>query len=132
MSQENVEIVRLVYDGWSKGDFREPARLFDPHIVFVLHPGFPEPGAYFGFERFIEYSRGLLEPWEKLTIEADEVIEVGSAVLASVHQRGVGRHSGAVTELRYFHLWSLRGPKVIRFDGFRERAQALEAAGLSE
>ena len=50
----------------------------------------------------------------------------------SVHQRGVGRTSGVPTEMRYFTLWSFRGRKVIHLESFRERAAALEAAGLSE
>jgi len=33
MSQENVEIVRRVYEGWSCGDFSE-TELFDPDIEF--------------------------------------------------------------------------------------------------
>jgi hypothetical protein len=34
--------------------------------------------------------------------------------------------------LRYFTVWSSRGNKVIRIESFRERDEALEAAGLSE
>jgi ketosteroid isomerase-like protein len=53
-------------------------------------------------------------------------------VVAAVRQRGVGSGSGAATEFRYFHVWSFRGAKVIRLENFRERAEALEAAGLPE
>jgi ketosteroid isomerase-like protein len=53
-------------------------------------------------------------------------------VLVSVRQRGVGTTSGVETELRYFQLWSFRGGKVIRMESTRDRAEALEAAGLSE
>ena len=130
MSQENVEIVQSIYEDWREGDFRRPVDLFDLHVVFVLHAGFPEPGVYLGREQLVEYTRQLLEPWEKYTIEAEEIRGVGGAVLASVRQRGIGRHSGAVTELRYVHLWTLLGPRVIRLDNFRDRAEALEAAGL--
>jgi hypothetical protein len=49
-----------------------------------------------------------------------------------VRQRGLARISGGPTEFHYFTLWSFRGRKVIRIENFRERAQALEAAGLSE
>jgi hypothetical protein len=50
----------------------------------------------------------------------------------AVRQRGTGDSSGAATEMRYFTLWSFRGRKVIRFENVRERADALEAAGLSD
>ena len=34
--------------------------------------------------------------------------------------------------MHFFTLWTLRGGKVIRIESFRERAEALEAAGLRE
>jgi hypothetical protein len=34
--------------------------------------------------------------------------------------------------MRYFQVWSFRGDKVIRLESFRERVDALEAAGLRE
>jgi hypothetical protein len=40
--------------------------------------------------------------------------------------------SGVPVELRYFTVWSFRGSKLIRIENFRERGEALEAAGLSE
>jgi ketosteroid isomerase-like protein len=132
MSQQNVEIVRAVYERWSEGDFRTGVHLLDPHVVLVLGPEFPDAGAYSGIDAVAAYTRGLLEPWTHLTIEAEEVVAAGDSVLAGVRQRGVGSTSGVPTELRYFMLWTFRGRRVIRFESFRERAEALEAAGLSE
>ena len=68
----------------------------------------------------------------RLTIEAEEIMDAWDSVVVAVLQRGVGGGSGAATEFRYFHLWSFRGPKVIRLENFRHRAEALEAAGLRE
>jgi uncharacterized protein len=132
MSEQNVEIVRAVYERWSEGDFRASVDLLDPHVVFVLGPDFPDAGTYSGVEAVAAYTRGLLDPWTHFTIEAEEIVAVGDSVIASVHQRGVGSTSGIPTELRYFMLWTFRGRKVIRLENFRERAEALEAAGLGE
>ena len=65
-------------------------------------------------------------------MEAEEIVEAGDGVLVDVRQRGVGRTSGVPVELRYFTLWSFRARKVIRIQSFRDRAEAFEAAGLSE
>jgi ketosteroid isomerase-like protein len=131
MSQENIEIVRGIYERWGEGDFHT-ADVFDSHVVFVLRPDFPDAGAHLGTEGVAAYMRGFLEPWTHITIEAEEVIEAGDSVLVAIVQRGVGESSGAATEFRYFHLWTFRGGKVIRLEGIRERADALAAAGLSE
>ena len=130
MSQENVEIVRRVYDRWAEGDFEEGG-VFDPLIIFVMGRGFPEAGTYVGTERVAEYMRGFLEPWERLTIRAEEIIQVGDSVVVAVRQEGVGRESGAATEFDYLSVWSFRGGKVIRFETFRESAEAFDAVGLS-
>ncbi|MCA1695961.1 MAG: nuclear transport factor 2 family protein [Actinobacteria bacterium] len=133
MSEENVEIVRRIYEQWSEGDFRGGSDLLDPQVVVVIPGGFPDPGTYLGTEAIAAYTRTvMLETWERLTIEAEELLGAEDSVLADVHQRGVGSTSGVPAEMRYFTLWSFRGSKVIRIESFRERAEALEAAGLSE
>ena len=136
MSQENVEIVRAVYDRWSEGDFHASVDLLDPHVVLVLGPEFgpdsPDVASYSGIEAVAAYTRGLLDAYKDFTMEADEIVAAGDSVLVSVRQRGVGRISGVPTELRYFTLWSFRGRTVIRLESFRTHGDALEAAGLSE
>ena len=132
MSEERVETVRAVYERWGRGDLRASAELFDPHVVLVLGPDFPDAGVYLGAEAIAAYTRGLLESWTHFTIEAEEIVAAGDSVFAAVRQRGVGSASGVSTELRYFMLWSFRGLKLIRLESFRERAEALEAAGLGD
>ena len=132
MSEENVETVRAVYRRFCKGDFRASLDVVDPLVLFVLRPGFPESGTYLGIAGLVEYTRGFLEPWSQITIEAEEITEAGDSVVATVLQRGVGSGSEAATEFRYFQVWSFRGGKVIRLENFRERAEALEAVGLPD
>jgi ketosteroid isomerase-like protein len=132
MSQENIDTVRAVFERWSEGDFRAGVDLFDPHVVLVLRPEFPDAGAYLGPEGVASYMTSFLEPWTHLTIDAEEIVAAGDSVLVGVRQRGLGSASGIPTELRYFMLWSFRGRKVIRLESIRERAQALEALGLPE
>ena len=132
MSEENVEAIRAVYERFSKGDFRASLDVVDPNVLFVLPSGFPESGTYLGVARLVEYTRGFLEPWTRITIEAEDIVDAGDCVVTTVRQRGVGKESGAATELRYFQVWSFRGPRVIRIENFRERAEALEAVGLRE
>lgn len=137
MSERNVEIVRAVYERFSEGDFRASLDVLDPHVVMVLGPAFvPEsPGGttHFGAEAVAAYTRDyLLKPWADFTMDAEEIVAAGDSVLVGVRQRGIGVDSGVPTELRYFTIWSFRGRKVIRIESFRERADALEAAGLSK
>ena len=130
MSRENVATVRAVYKRWSSGDFRAIRDVIDPEFVLVMRPEFPDAGLYRGVERLAEYTRGFLEPWTRIVIEAEEITDAGDRVVAAVHQHGVGAESGIPVELRYWQVWSFRDRKVIRLENFRERSDALEAAGL--
>jgi ketosteroid isomerase-like protein len=63
-------------------------------------------------------------------MEAEDFFDAGDSVVVQIRQRGVGRSSGAVTELRYFQVWTFRGDAIIRIESILEREQALEAVGL--
>ena len=124
--------MRRIFDDWGRGNFRAGVELFDPHVLLVLRPEFPEAGVYLGPEEIATYTRGLLASWSNFAIEGEDFIDAGDSVVVRVHQRGVGISSGAVTELRYFQVWTFRGDAIIRIESIGERQQALEAVGLSE
>jgi ketosteroid isomerase-like protein len=132
MSEGSVEIVREIYGRWEEGDFRSPVRHMDENVVFILPPDLPESGTYFGREALADYTRDFLAPWSKIMIEAEEVIPSGDSVLVAIRQHGEGDASGAETEFRYFHLWTFRAGTAIRLEAFRDRAEALAAAGLAD
>jgi ketosteroid isomerase-like protein len=89
MSEENVEAVRAVYDGWREGDFLTSADVLDPLVLFVVPPEFLAAGTYLGLERLAEYTRGFLEPWTRVTIEAEEISDAGDSVVVAALQRGL-------------------------------------------
>ncbi len=127
-----VDVVRGIFDAWARGDFRAATRLFDPHVLLILRPEFPEPGVYHGSEEIARYTRGLLSSWEDFAIEAEELLPAGDSVVAAVRQRGVGRASGLVTDLRYFQVFTFRGDAIIRIESIGRREEALAAVGLRE
>ena len=64
--------------------------------------------------------------------DCQELIDAGQRVISLVITRTRGRSSGIDTEFRQYGVWTIRDGKVIRVEWFRRRAEALEAAGLSE
>ncbi|HKG37189.1 MAG TPA: nuclear transport factor 2 family protein [Solirubrobacterales bacterium] len=130
MAGSHEEAVRIVYDGWARGDFRAGLDVFDPDVEFVMGRGFPEAGTYRGTEELARYTRGFLEPWSQVAIELEDLVSAGDNLLAAVRQHGVGGGSGAATDFRYFQVWTFRDGRVFRLENFRERAAAAAAAGL--
>ena len=132
MSQENVEIVRRIFDAWGSGDWSIGNEYLDQHAVYVVSSDFPAFGCYFGLDAIRAYWRDFLEQWERLTLEAKRIEAVGDTVLAHVVQHAKGRVSGVEGDLPYFMLFTFRGKKIVRTEAVIHHAEALEAVGLSE
>jgi ketosteroid isomerase-like protein len=121
--------VRGIYDEWGRGNFRAGPELYDEHVMLVLREDFPDTGVYVGMAEVRGYMRRFLEDWTDAVIEAGEIVEEGDSVLVAVRQRATGSGSGAQVDMRYWQLWTFRGPKVIRIESIKDRADALEEVG---
>ena len=131
MSRRNVEIVRKVYEHWGRGDFRAGANLYDPYMLLVLRPEFPDAGAYCGPDEIRTYMREhFLADLENAVIAGEEFLDAGESVVVRVKQEATGPGSGASVAIRYYQVWTFRGRSLIRIESIRDRAEALEAAGL--
>jgi ketosteroid isomerase-like protein len=127
MSEENVEIVRRAYEHLSATHLPLP-EVMDAEIEFSL--AWMEGRGVDAFRDAITEWVGTFDEW---TIEATNLTAAGpNQVIAIVRDKGRPKDSGAAIDNEFAHLWTLRDGRAIRFEAFTERAQALEAAGLSE
>jgi ketosteroid isomerase-like protein len=129
MSQETVEVVRAAYEDFARGDFSAWADLPDD-FEFVASPELPDAGTYRG-EAARRWLNAWLESFERLTIEATEIIDAGGdKVVVGILQRGRPRGSQSIVEGRWWAVTTLRGGEVVRSELLPHRREALEAAGL--
>ncbi len=133
MSQENVEILRRLYEHWATGDF--PADFFDPNVEHS-RIGAQTPdmeGRWLGLDEFSTVFREYLQALSDLRIEAERIIDLtGDRVLVLSRQTARGKQSGVPIEHQLGELFTLRDGKIVRYTSYWNRAEALEAAGLSE
>jgi ketosteroid isomerase-like protein len=136
MSQENVEIVRRMYDAVARRDAATVLTFYDPEVEWDItrRPigGLVGGGVYHGHEGLRSFFRKWYEAWESIAEELEELIDTGEHVIAVVTSRGRGRASGVAVETRGAAVWTIRKGKVVRVVWFSTREEALEAAGLSE
>jgi ketosteroid isomerase-like protein len=141
MSEENVEIVRKAFDtfnAFGRGELiaEDVAEVVDPQIEFDWHdertlPDLPQHLR--GFPEFVRFGDQLRNAWAEVTLELLEIIQAPDGrILTLSRQRSRGRESGVPVVNHVFHLWTIRDGKVRKIELFRHRADALEAAGLSE
>lgn len=71
-----------------------------------------------------------MDPWERVSLVAEEFIESGNLVVALGHFRATGRNSGVEIEGPFGQVMTMRQGRVVRLRGYPDHAQALEAVGL--
>jgi ketosteroid isomerase-like protein len=130
MSRENVELVRGCYQPRDLGRFFE---LLDDEVEFDF-TAYPVPDAAVirGRAAAIEWSRRWFGTWDDYTLEAVEIVDAGDRVVVVQHERGRGRGSGVPLDRRWAVVYTLRAGKVVRFQAYRTREDALEAVGPLE
>jgi ketosteroid isomerase-like protein len=132
MSKENVEVVRRIFAEWERGNFWTAEDLdADVHFTWVNPILAPRPETH-GIGELTEGVREFLRAWDGLTATAEQIVEAGELVVAMELCRGRGKASGVPTEVRQASVWTLSGGKVTTVVVYADRAEALEAAGLSE
>ena len=135
MSEENVEIVRQVYALWGDDAFQLDEQtwgLLDPQIEWDASRRTFDPAIYRGHAGIREFVAALREVWESARIVPLEFILEGELVVVPVRLEMVSRSDRQTITANAAHIWTLRDGKVIRHRVFQSKAEALEAAGLSE
>jgi ketosteroid isomerase-like protein len=133
VSQENVEIMRALFERWATGDLTEDC--FDPDITYS-RIGAKTPdmeGRWVGLDEAWNGMLDYLRSFADLRIEAERIIDLGGdRVLVLSRHIARGRQSGVPIDHELGDLFALSDGNIVRFDSYWDRAEALEAAGLSE
>ena len=132
MSQENVEVIRSGYEAFNRGDYEATFEMMDSAITWQPADRTPFAGTYQGREAVRKLLESWLEAFDHVRWEPDDFFDAGDQVVAFVRQTSRGKQSGAEIAVHVGHIWTLREGKAVRWQGFPERDEALEAAGPSE
>jgi ketosteroid isomerase-like protein len=103
-------------------EYRPSRDLLPPDLEEVFH----------GREGYLQLWRYWLEAFEDIRWDPEEMLDFGDKILVTTQQRGHGSGSGVGVSEPVFQLFTLRRGLVIRQEDFLNRAEALEALGLSE
>jgi ketosteroid isomerase-like protein len=133
MSQKNVERVRAGYDAFNRGDAAAWLDIFEPDAELRDLPNTPDQRFYRGHDGLREWAESMMQAFANFRFEPQEVTEVGNFIVVAVRISARGLGSGVPTDMQVFHvLKQSPNDKVQSISGFVSRAEALEAAGLSE
>jgi ketosteroid isomerase-like protein len=134
MSEANIELVRRTIDLFN-------AREIDQALDGV-HDDFemdwsnsigPLKGIYRGQQEVLKLWRSFLDAWDVVQWDPEEIIEVDDTRVVVVnHVRMRGRGSGVDVDATGVQLWTIKAGEAQRVKLYQSKADALEAAGLSE
>jgi ketosteroid isomerase-like protein len=133
MSEENVEALRRAATAVRKNDPSILDALLAPGVHWkVTATAADLIGTYHGIDEVRGWFARWEQAWEEWDWDHPEMRACGDTVLARMRLWARGRHSGVELETDVWQLWTFRGGKVIYYEDFPTKEQALEAAGLRE
>ena len=128
----DIEIVQRLYDGWVAGDMTRALENLHPDVVWEAITDAPDAGTYSRHAGARRYMQDWLGDFDLLPMEFEEVFGEGDRFVIAQCGRARGKGSGVETEIHYFVAYRLRDGRIADILEFRTKAEALEAAGLSE
>jgi uncharacterized protein len=132
MSEENVNVVRQAYDLLNRGDIDRLIELCSDDFSLDMSERVFNPATYRGHEGIRRFYRDVEEAWESYTWDVEQARASGDSVVALLHCHGKSRPDAPPVAWRVAWLWTLKNGRATSLRFYRDRAEALEAAGLSE
>jgi ketosteroid isomerase-like protein len=132
MSGENIEIVRRAYEAVARNDFDAAYLCLHPEIEFHTYAKSPGAGVYCGPVAVRKYNEDLFAPFESVRFEIDEIVDAGRRVVVLSTQHAVPKGGEQAMEVRIAEVWTVRDGLLAERHSYPTRADALEAAGLSD
>ena len=132
MSQENVEVVKRLYEAWQHGDFAAEIEAFDPEVEVVFDYGLDRVSTK-GLDGMRDSFRDYLSLWQIWTTgPIEKVVEHGDHVVVSHRIRGRSKRGAPVHIDDAGVAFTFRDGKIVWLMPTDQVSKALEAVGLRE
>jgi ketosteroid isomerase-like protein len=125
MSEENVELVRKVFEYWNRGDFEAFMDFSDDDQIIRTAEGWPERVVY-GKDAVRSFYEAIAETVGHDSV-IDDPIDAGDSVVVRVRTHMIGEHSGLEGQMEYSLVLTFK-----RRAGHFHFLERRVAAGLSE
>jgi ketosteroid isomerase-like protein len=130
MSEENVELARRYFEALNANPPMGDADLRHPDMEFLDAPNFPDAGRHVGEDAIRSRVESFVEVGWDGRYWVDEYLDAGGEVVVIWKPKGHSALEGL--PITVAHVLLFEDGKVRRIRQYQSRAEALEAAGLSE
>jgi ketosteroid isomerase-like protein len=133
MSQENVEMMRRWLEAFDRRDRAAWLALRDAESEVIPSGAWPEGEVISGREAAWDFYVQVADAFAPEALGGVEIVEGGPDRLLIHHRSDLrGRASGVAVEIDYWVVVRFRAGRILREEWFADRAEAVQAAGLSE
>jgi ketosteroid isomerase-like protein len=132
MSKANVKFVLDGYARFNAGEREAELWFFTPDAEYQVAREDPDSALHRAIDAVRAQFARWVEAYPDLTVEPLQAKGNGDKVFLWVRFSGHGEGSGAPVAMELAHVLTMRDGKVARTVEYFDRAEALEAAGLSE
>jgi uncharacterized protein len=126
MSEENVKVVKDLYEAFGKGNVHAVLGSFDKQIEWREADNFiyADRNPYIGPQAILEgvFMR-LGAQWDGFAVEPERFLDAGDTVVVLGHYTGIYRRSGKKVRAQMAHVWDLRDGKILKFQQYTDTLQ---------
>ena len=130
MAQQNIEVIRNLYDLFAKGDVPSILAQFHPEIEWNEAENFPyaDRNPYIGPDAVLEgvFLR-LGSEWDYWNLAVGELLDAGDSVVAMGRYQAKNASTGKEINAQFAHVWTLRDGKAVAFQQYADTQQVASA-----
>ena len=132
MGADEVELTRLAYAAFNRGDVEGALQHLDPAIEWRMSGTFARGARVFhGHDGVREVFAMFNETLEDFRAEPEEVFDANDAVVAPVTMTGRLRGSGEPVSYEVVQVWTIRDRQAVRLDVYQDLDEAWAALGMT-
>ncbi|HEU0099440.1 MAG TPA: nuclear transport factor 2 family protein [Allosphingosinicella sp.] len=127
MSQENVALIRAIYDAFAAGDIPGAVGRMSPDMVWNEAENFPyaDGNPYRGPEAILAGVFGRLgSEWDGFSAVPEEFLDAGDTVVVLGRYRGACKATGRSLDAQLAHVWRVADGRAVRFQQYTDTLQA--------
>ena len=134
MSQENVDLVRAIYDSFAAGDVPGVVARMSPDMVWNEAENFPyaDGNPYRGPQAILGgvFAR-LGSEWDGFAAVPEEFLDAGDTVVVLGRYRGSCKATGLALDAQMAHVWRVAEGKATAFQQYTDTLQAARVTGAA-
>ena len=132
MSQEDVRIVRGIYDAFASGDVAGVLGAMNDDMVWNEAENFPlaDGNPYRGPQAVASgvFAR-LAADWDGFAVEPEEFLDAGDTIVVLGRYRGTHKATGRTMNPQLAHVWRIADGKVTGFQQYVDTLAVARATG---